>query len=101
MELQNGMKVIAPATCYDYFTVGKSYEVFEVQKSSNFGASFEVIDDFGSIASCLLNECRHLNGYNWVVIQQPSLKQRLLTLTEKNPNDMELGTAVRKLLRDE
>lgn len=101
MELENGMKVIAPATCNAYFTVGKSYEVFEVEPSTKYGAGFEVINDFGEPTTCLLKQCRHLNDYNWVLMSKPSLKEQLLTLTKTLPNDMELGQAVRTLLNNE
>jgi hypothetical protein len=99
MELQNGMKVIAPDGIKSaLITSGKKYEVYNVEKIGSY-TFFNFIDDIGYTSSGRLTQCSYLNGKDWLT--QPSLKQRLLTLTENTPNDMELGQAVRILLRDE
>jgi hypothetical protein len=100
MELQNGMKVIAPAICNNYLTVGKSYEVYNVEPSTKYGATFEIINDIGTITNCLLKECKHLKGYDWILTSKQSLEEKLLKLAENTPNDMEFGLAVRKLLNN-
>ena len=93
------MTVIAPKGCNDYLTAGKEYEVYNVRKSKNFEYFFDIKNDAGSETYCSFKTCPHLKGKDWLT--QPTLKQRLLTLTEKYPNDMILGSEVRKLLRDE
>jgi hypothetical protein len=98
MELQNEMKVIAPDGINPgLITSGKSYEVYNVQKIGS-NTFFNFIDDIGYTSSGRLTQCSYLNGKDWLT--QPSLKQRLLTLSENTPNDMKFGSEVRKLLNN-
>ena len=66
----------------------KPFLIYKIMKTLNF-----LIDMFKAVPE---------NNQNALaIIKLQHLKNELLTLTEKYPNDMILGSEVRKLLRDE
>ncbi len=94
MKLTNGMKVIAPSGCEDYLTEGKEYEVFDVELYKNHGYFFIIIDDDGDRLPCLFNDCRHLNGGNWIIKQEKKLKSmREFCLANSDKNSIEYKEA--------
>lgn len=69
-KLKNGMIVIAPEGCRSYYlTDRKEYEVFNVRKSisNELLFNFNIKNDRGKISYCLLKQCGHLNGKNWII----------------------------------
>ena len=83
MELKNGMKVIAPKGCVSYLTAGKEYEVFDVEECKGFKYSFRIIDDDGDKLFCLLNNCCHLSGKNWIVNKKVAAIKNLMKDSEE------------------
>jgi len=67
MKLKNGMTVIAPDGCRENLTAGKEYVVYNVKKDYTFLYCFNIKDDFEKEAFCLLENCAHLNGGNWII----------------------------------
>jgi hypothetical protein len=66
----------------------KPFLIYKIMKTLNF-----LIDMFKAVPE---------NNQNALaIIKLQHLKNELLILTETLPNDMQLGEAVRKLLRDE
>ena len=63
--LKVGDIVIAPYGCKIWLTPGKEYEVTELWGIS--GNGFEILNDTGSISSCLLPSCSHSNFNDWII----------------------------------
>lgn len=126
MKIKNGMKVIAPSGCASYLTAGKEYEVFGINNS----CEFYVISDTGQGVVVLLKGSAHLNGGDWIIKQEtkPTINigyefqllievfeatdnlyakkkvkriyNQLKQLAKDNPNDLDLGAEVRKLINN-
>lgn len=49
----------------DFLTAGKEYEVL-----NSYGVGFVIIDDDGDKLVCLFEDCGHLGGRDWTVIEE-------------------------------
>jgi len=58
--------VVAPEGCGSYLTPGKRYEVQDFFTKDTCGGSFWITGDNGNYFLCLLVDCPHLNGGNWI-----------------------------------
>ena len=59
--------VPADTTAKTYgLTKGKQYETDRYSSFKNF-KSFRITDDNGCELYCLVKECAHLNGDNWII----------------------------------
>ncbi len=59
--------VVAPEVCADHLTPGKTYAVHEFCANDTYGGTFHIDNDYGDSIFCLLEECGHLNGGNWII----------------------------------
>jgi hypothetical protein len=61
-KLAKGDYVTAPETTSEYLTSNKDYKVVSVTDEG-----FNIIDEEGKELFCLLSECGHLNGKDWII----------------------------------
>jgi len=66
--LKNGMYVTPPKDG-KFLTKDKKYRVNYVDLCLNDNLSFEIINDKGQVAFCLLNNCTHINNLNWKIVE--------------------------------
>ena len=69
MKLKNGMFVIAPEGCESYLTLGKKYEVFNVEALNNDVYGFDIVNDKGVDTMCIIHKlgCAHLKNNHWII----------------------------------
>ena len=67
------MKVKTDFAPNPYITAGKEYDARDYDKS-NYD-SFRITCDHGTNLSCLKQRCAHLNGGNWIVIEERPVQE--------------------------
>lgn len=69
------MKKFYAITCEQnvmpWITPGKKYEVIEIYPATpSYGRGFEIIADSGNLDMCVERNCNHLNGGNWMLLEE-------------------------------
>ena len=65
--MQKGDKIYvkAPEGCCEYLTEGNVYRCYDI---GVYG--FNIIDDEGEEIYCRFKDCGHLNGKDWIIVEQ-------------------------------
>lgn len=67
MELKNGMIVVSPVTNGNSIKKGEEFTVFNVKQRNNVHLFGFYIEIQGSNRFCLLKNCEHINGKDWII----------------------------------